>query len=72
MNPDRFRSALAGLGWTQTGAARLLDVDARTVRRWCADDDAVPGPVWRLLDLLTVPENKARIMQSVETGASQA
>ena len=49
MTPDQFRAALAGLGISQAGFARLAMVDARTVRRWCDGTRAVPGPVVALL-----------------------
>jgi DNA-binding transcriptional regulator YiaG len=39
-----FTAAIAALGWSQLEAARQLDVDARTVRRWVAGERAVPGP----------------------------
>lgn len=52
MTPDQFRAALAGLGLTQAGFARIALVDARTVRRWCGGMRAVPGPVIALLDML--------------------
>lgn len=52
MTADQFRAALAGLGLTQAGFARVALVDARTVRRWCEGTRAVPGPVVALLALL--------------------
>lgn len=36
-----IRPLLATAGLTQSGAARLLGVSARTMRRWCAD--GAPG-----------------------------
>ncbi|MCE2759733.1 MAG: hypothetical protein LW713_01650 [Acetobacteraceae bacterium] len=50
MTPDQFRAALADLGLSQVGFARLALVDARTVRRWCDGTRAVPGPVVALLE----------------------
>lgn len=52
-----LRDTLARLDLTQTEAARLLGVEARTVRRWCEAPDApgyrsMPEPVWRLLRLI--------------------
>ena len=44
-----FRAALARLGLTQAGAARLLGVDERTARRWARGERQVPEPVRRLL-----------------------
>jgi len=45
MTADEFAAAIAALGWSQLEAARQLEVDARTVRRWVAGDREVPGPV---------------------------
>jgi DNA-binding transcriptional regulator YiaG len=52
MTPDQFRAALADMGYSQTGFARLAMVDARTVRRWCDGTRAVPGPVVALLRVM--------------------
>ena len=52
MQPDQFRAALADLGYSQAGFARLAMVDARTVRRWCDGTRAVPGPVVALLRMI--------------------
>jgi DNA-binding transcriptional regulator YiaG len=52
MTPDQFRAALADLGLSQVGFARLALVDARTVRRWCDGTRAVPGPVVALLSFM--------------------
>ena len=54
MTPDQFRAALADLGLSQVGFARIALVDARTVRRWCEGSRAIPGPVVALLALLSV------------------
>jgi DNA-binding transcriptional regulator YiaG len=52
MTPDQFRAALADLGYSQVGFARIAMVDARTVRRWCDGTRAVPGPVVTLLGMM--------------------
>ena len=52
MNADQFRAALADLALSQAGFARLVMVDARTVRRWCDGTRAVPGPVVALLGFM--------------------
>jgi DNA-binding transcriptional regulator YiaG len=57
MTPDQFRVAIANLGLSQVGFARLAMVDARTVRRWCDGTRAVPGPVVALLGMM----NKQRL-----------
>ncbi len=36
MTPDRFRSCLAALQWSQRGLADMLHMDERQVRRWAA------------------------------------
>jgi len=43
MTPDQLRDALVRLGINQLTAARWLDVDPRTVRRWLAGDRRIPG-----------------------------
>ncbi len=57
MTPDQFRAALADLGLSHSGFARLAMVDVRTVRRWCDGTRAVPGPVVALLGMM----NKQRL-----------
>ena len=52
MTPEQFRTALAALGLSQSGFARVARVDPRTVRKWAAGDRAIPGPVVVLLELL--------------------
>jgi DNA-binding transcriptional regulator YiaG len=52
MTANEFRAALAGLGLTQSGFARVALVDARTVRRWALGEREIPGPVVALLRLL--------------------
>ena len=52
MTPSDFRAALANLGLSQAGFARIALVDARTVRRWCDGTRAVPGPVVALLTFM--------------------
>ena len=52
MSPEQFREAIAGLGWSQLEAARQLDVEPRTVRRWVAGDRAIPSPVRIALDCM--------------------
>jgi len=45
MTAIEFRDCLTQLGLTQMEAARLLEVDPRTVRRWAEDKGAdIPGP----------------------------
>lgn len=46
---DKLRSELTRLGRKQRELARELDIDDRTVRRWCAGDSPVPAVVWLAL-----------------------
>lgn len=50
--PDRVRDLVARLGTTQQGLARLLGVNPRTVRDWCADGLTGHGTAALVLDLL--------------------
>jgi DNA-binding transcriptional regulator YiaG len=52
VSPADLRAALAGLGLSQVGFARIARVDPRTVRKWVAGDRAIPGPVVVLIELL--------------------
>jgi DNA-binding transcriptional regulator YiaG len=52
MTPAELRASLTRLNLSQVGAARLLNVDPRTMRRWISGEIAVPGPVVVLLDLM--------------------
>jgi DNA-binding transcriptional regulator YiaG len=61
MTPDQFRAALADLGLSQAGFARMAMVDARTVRRWCDGTRAVPGPVVALLRMQMVTDEGREI-----------
>lgn len=56
MTPDEFRAHLVRLGLSQVGAARLLDYDARTVRRWATGELAIPKAVEMLLERLRPSE----------------
>lgn len=52
MTPATLRATLSGIGLSQSHAARLLGVNPRTMRRWIAGEQPVPGPADRLLNLL--------------------
>lgn len=49
---DRIRAAIARLGTTQRGLARLLELDERMIRRYCAGQLAVPKVVWLAIEIL--------------------
>lgn len=52
MTHDQYRAALEQLGLSQTAAAQLLGVDARTSRRWACDERDIPPPAARFLRYL--------------------
>ena len=52
MTPSDFRAALADLGLSQAGFARIAQVNPRTVRRWGDGTRAVPGPVVALMKMM--------------------
>jgi DNA-binding transcriptional regulator YiaG len=49
VTPSDLRSTIAALGLTTAGAARVLGVDERTVRRWLDGTRVMPEPCVRLL-----------------------
>lgn len=52
MTANQFKTALARLGLTQVGAARLLKADDRTVRRWIAGERSIPWSIATIIRLL--------------------
>ena len=52
MTPTDFRSTLARLGLSQTGASSVLGVSDRQVRRWASGDIDVPQPVVKILKMM--------------------
>lgn len=52
MTSKQFCAALDMLKLTQTGAAKILDANDRTVRRWASDERSVPKQVGILLRLM--------------------
>jgi DNA-binding transcriptional regulator YiaG len=52
MTHTEYRAALETLKLTQSGAANLLGVDARTSRRWATDERDIPEPAARFLRYL--------------------
>ena len=52
MTPKQLRAALARMGLSQRGAARLLDINDRTMRKYIAGDLVIPELlVWALRGL---------------------
>lgn len=49
---DRIRAEIARLGRSQRGLARELDIDERTMRRYCSGELEVPQVVWLALKAL--------------------
>lgn len=55
MTPDALRALLSRLSLTQGQAARLLGVDARTMRKWACGERSMSEPACRLLRALEEP-----------------
>jgi len=51
MSPDQIRIAIDRLSLSQRGAARLLGVDERTVRKWVAGDAKIPQSAAMVLNI---------------------
>jgi hypothetical protein len=51
MTSLQYRSALAELGLTQLGAARVFGVAGRTSRRWASGEASIPTIVIKVLKL---------------------
>lgn len=56
MTSDQFRARLTALGLSQVGAARALNLDPRTVRRYCSGALPVTRLVELALDGLTISD----------------
>jgi transcriptional regulator with XRE-family HTH domain len=73
---DRLRALLQRVGLSQRAAARLLEIDERTMRQWCAGQGAPPESVYRALspklahleDLRQRIEANKRVIDSLENG----
>jgi DNA-binding transcriptional regulator YiaG len=52
VTPTELRSAIATLGLSAEGFARMIGVAGRTVRLWQHGDRDIPGPLVALVDLL--------------------
>lgn len=52
MNAKQYRKALERLELTQVAAGEMLQVGARTSRRFALGESKIPGPVVMLLDLM--------------------
>ena len=64
---DRLRALLKQAGLSQRAAARLLNIEERTMRQWCAGQGKPPASVFRALNpRLTHTENLRRMIESNE------
>lgn len=52
MTPDRFRSCLDALRWSQRGLAEALKTHPTTVRRWATGQGSIPPNVSAWLEEL--------------------
>jgi hypothetical protein len=51
MTNEHYRNALKALGLTVIGAAPVLGISRRQAQRYAADD-AIPGPVAKLIHIM--------------------
>jgi transcriptional regulator with XRE-family HTH domain len=64
---DRLRALLVRAGLSQRAAAKLLNIEERTMRQWCAGQGKPPESVFRALNpRLTHTENLRRMIESNE------
>jgi transcriptional regulator with XRE-family HTH domain len=64
---DELRALLTRAGLSQRAAARLLNVDERKMREWCAGKGTPPASVFRALSpRLTWAEHTQRLIESNE------
>lgn len=64
---DVLRALLERAELSQRGAAKLLGIDERTVRMWCAGQGVAPASVYRALDpRLTFSEYLRRLIEENE------
>ena len=66
MTPTDLRAALARLGLTQGQAARLMGVDARTMRRWVCGERGMPGPAVRLLMVMEMVAGVVEMLDALD------
>lgn len=59
---DRLREFLAEAKLSQRGAARAMEIDERTMRRYCSGELPVPKVVWLALE--TVRRNRESMMKT--------
>jgi transcriptional regulator with XRE-family HTH domain len=67
MTPEEYRAALEALDLTQAQAAKLMEVDERTSRRWALGERAIPGSVSLALELMQSQQPKAERLDAVAT-----
>lgn len=60
LSHDQFRRRLRQLGLTQSGFARMVQMDVMTISRWARGVYPVPHWVRLLLDLLAEKKQKDR------------
>jgi DNA-binding transcriptional regulator YiaG len=66
MTPAELRAAIADLGMTQVGFARVAGVNPATVRRWLAGSRRIPGPIPALIAALKASDqNSSRLNRSI-------
>ena len=67
MTPAQLRASLSTLGLSQARAAALLGVTTDAVSKWANGKRAIPGPVARLVFLMTHPPQGASVRALLES-----
>ena len=63
---EGIRAQLEAAGLSQRSGARALDIDERTMRRYCAGDLPVPTAVTMALRLLTLAHRNDRVIELID------
>lgn len=65
MTANQFRAALEKTGLSQLEAARILNANERTVRRWAIGERTVPKPVAIMLRLMIAGKITTKDIEAV-------
>jgi DNA-binding transcriptional regulator YiaG len=61
--PDLLRAAIDATTGSARAFAGLIGSDERTVRRWLAEERAIPGPVCTLCRLVIAKPHLVRLLE---------
>lgn len=69
---DLIRAQIQEAGLSQRGAARVLEIDERTMRRYCAGESPVPTSVTIALRLLVLLHKNKQTIRVIERNPTLA